>query len=152
MPVSARAVECVAAGLFLASLGCGSSRLVPPQSQSTVPMEVTRLRLPLSQNPVDPGAALRCYAQCQEQDTPQGYLECLADCPGFETTPGVACAPNEVPPLAACFTARSAVLRSEPKTSSVVVAVIGDIPFMVGVAAVCASQTEPCSEGGGLVP
>lgn len=151
--MSARAIEPFAAFLVVAGLGCASGRGASPEPRAAAPAEVTRLRLPLSHNAVDPGAALRCYADCQQEATPRGYLECLSACPGFETTPGVACAPDEVPPLAACFTARSASPASEPQTSSSVVAVVGGIPFMVGVAAVCASQTEPCSyAGAGLVP
>ena len=149
----ARAIEGFAACLVVAGLGCGSSQMASSQPHTGEPADVTRLRLPLSENPVDPGAAVRCYGDCQQQATPQGYLECLSSCPGFETTPGVACAPNEVPPLAACFTAHSASLGSEPRPDSLVVAVIDEIPFIVHVAAVCASQTEPCSRAGaGLVP
>jgi len=141
---------------LVACLGCGGSPPSPAASAAThraAETQVTRLRLLLSQNPVDPGAALRCHADCQRHQTPDGYVECLSACPGFERTPGVACAPNEVPPLAACFTARPAPLGSEPRAGSVVVAVIGDVPLTVGVSAVCASQTEPCSyAGAGLVP
>lgn len=138
------------------SVGCASNypaAAAPSGSTTTTPAEVTRFRLLLSDNPVDPGAALRCYADCQDRDTPDGYLECLSQCPGFERTPGLACAPDEVPPLAACFTARPAPLGAEPRRGSIVVAVIGDIPLVVGLSAVCASQTEPCSyAGAGLGP
>jgi hypothetical protein len=52
----------------------------------------------------------------------------------------------------ACSAARPAPVGSEPR-AGVVVAVIHDLPVVVGVAAVCASQTEPCShDGAGLVP
>lgn len=123
------------------------------RSQTAASPEVTRLRLLLSNNPVDPGAAFRCHAACQQQQTPNGYLECLSACPGFEQTPGMACAPNEVPPLAACFTAQPAPVGAEPSKGSVVVAVLAGVPLVVGVSAVCASQTEPCSyAGAGLVP
>lgn len=153
MTASNRASALLVGVLLAAGLGCSSSRPAPAEPRTTALAGVTRLRLPLSNSTVDPGAALRCYADCQAWDAADGYLECLSECPGFETTPGVACAPNEVPPLAACFTARPAPLGSEPQAISSVVVVIGDVPVIIGVAAVCASQTEPCSPAGaGLVP
>jgi hypothetical protein len=151
--MSRRLVEPAAGALLAVCLGCAGSQPGPATPNAGAGEEVTRFRLPLSDNPIDPGAAFRCHADCQEQDTPDGYLQCLSGCPGFEQTPGIACAPNEIPPLAACFTARPAPEGSEPRTGSVVVAIIRNIPVVVGVAAVCASQTEPCSYGGaGLVP
>lgn len=151
--MSRRAVEPVALALLAVGLGCSSGHLAPASPMASgAASDVTRFRLLLSDNPVDPGEAFRCHGRCQERDTPEGYLQCLSECPGFEQTPGVACAPNEVPPLAACFTARPAPVGSEPRPGAVVVAVIADIPLVVGVAAVCASQTEPCGYGGGLVP
>jgi hypothetical protein len=148
--MSRRPVEPIALALLVVGLGCASNSRAPAAPGAA--SDVTRFRLLLSDNPVDPGEAFRCHGRCQEQGTPEGYLQCLSECPGFEQTPGVACTPNEVPPLAACFTARPAPVGSEPRAGSVVVAVIADIPLMVGVAAVCASQTEPCGYGGGLVP
>ena len=146
-------VESPAAALLAVCLGCGSPQLAATPSHPTPPAGVTRYRLPLSGNPLDPEKALRCHARCQEQGTPEGYLECLSRCPGFEQTPGVACAPNEIPPLAACFTARPAPVGSEPRAGSITVAVIGGVALVVGVSSVCASQTEPCSyTGAGLVP
>jgi hypothetical protein len=151
--MSRRPVEPIALALLVVGLGCASNSRPPAAPGAPgAASDVTRFRLLLSDNPVDPREAFRCHGRCQEQGTPEGYLQCLSECPGFEQTPGVACAPNEVPPLAACFTARPAPVGSEPRAGSVVVAVIADIPLMVGVAAVCASQTEPCGYGGGLVP
>lgn len=150
--MSRRLVETAAAALLAVCLGCAGRQPASASPNAGAGDDVTRFRLPLSSNPIDPGAAFRCHADCQERDTPDGYLQCLSECPGFEQTPGIACAPNEVPPLAACFTARPAPVGAEPRKGSVVVAV-HDIPVVVGVAAVCASQTEPCSyEGAGLVP
>lgn len=148
-----RLVEGLAAALLAACLGCGGSQPAAAAPSVANGESQIRFRLLLSSNPVDPGAAFRCHAACQERETPDAYLECLSECPGFERTPGIGCAPDEVPPVAACFTARPAPLGSEPRKGSVIVAVIGDIPVLVGVAAVCASQTEPCSySGAGLVP
>lgn len=136
------------------SLGCGGG--TPAASAPDVARqdaEVTRYRLLLRENPVDPGRAFRCYGACQAGETAEDYLQCLSECPGFEQTPGLACAPNEVPPLAACFTARPVPVGSEPKTGAVVIAVIADVAFVVGLTSICASQTEPCSyTGAGLTP
>jgi hypothetical protein len=152
--VATLGLERLAAALLIGCLHCAGGRPAPLTSAGAgQTAEVTRYRLLLQQNPVDPGQALRCYGACQSQDSPEKYLSCLAECPGFEQTPGVACAPNEVPPFAACFTARPLAAGSEPNRSSVVIAVVGDIPLVVGLASVCASQTEPCAyTGGGLVP
>lgn len=155
--MSRRTTELGLLALVAFSAGCaGNHAASAPPVAARAPSsqaEVTRFRLLLSKNPVDPGAALRCHADCQQQATPDGYLECLSACPGFEQTPGASCTADEVPPLAACFTARPAPVGSEPRAGSVVVAVIDDIPLVVGVSAVCASQTEPCSySGAGLVP
>jgi FlaG/FlaF family flagellin (archaellin) len=44
-------------------------------------------------------------------------------------------------------------LGSEPKTGTVVIAVIANVALVVGLASICASQTEPCSyTGAGLSP
>jgi hypothetical protein len=146
-------VERWVAALLIGCLHCAGATPAPVTSAATGgSAEVTRYRLPLRDNPVDPGQALRCYGACQSQDTPEKYLACLAECPGFEQTPGIACAPNEVPPLAACFTARPLAAGSEPDRSSVVIAVVADVAFVVGLASVCASQTEPCAASGGFVP
>jgi hypothetical protein len=143
----------MALALLAVSLGCSGQRPAASAPRVVAPAGVTRYRLLLSENPVDPGAALQCYADCQEQVTPEGYLACLGKCPGYEETPGLACTPNEVPPLAVCFTARPAPVGSEPRAGAVVVKVVGDISLLVGVSSVCASHTEPCSyAGGGLVP
>jgi hypothetical protein len=154
--VSLQSIEPRFAALLAVCVGCSSNypaAAAPSASPTTGPAEVTRLRLLLSGNPVDRGAAFRCHADCQERDTPDGYLECLSACPGFEQTQGVACAPNEIPPLAACFTARPAPVGAEPRPGAVVVAVIGDVSLVVGVSALCASQTEPCSfAGAGVAP
>jgi hypothetical protein len=136
------------------SLGCaGGTPVAAAPSPPRLRVEVTRYRLLLHDNPVDPGSAFRCYGACQDRDTPQAYFECLSQCPGFEQAPGVACAPNEVPPLAACFTAHPVPLGSAPARGAVVIAVIGGVALVVGLASICASQTEPCSyASSGLVP
>ncbi len=106
-----------------------------------------RYRLPLRDNPVDKGQAFRCYGQCQAQASPQGYLQCLAECPGFEVTQGMRCAQDEVPPVAACFTVRQAPKGSEPTPGWVVLAVVANVMLMVTLASVCASSSSQCGYG-----
>ena len=150
--MSRRTIERRALALLLACANC-SGNAPAPHAPTAASTDVTRFRLLLSKNPVDPGAAFRCHADCQQQLTPDGYLQCLSACPGFEQTPGVACAPDEVPPLAACFTARPAPVGAEPRKGSVVVAVLGGVAVVVAASSVCASLTEPCSyAGAGLTP
>jgi hypothetical protein len=108
---------------------------------------VARYRLPLRYNSVDPGAAFRCYGHCQAQQSPVGYLKCLAECPGFEITEGVRCADTEVPPVAACFTVRQIPKQSEPSQGWVVLAVIANVALIVGLASVCASSASQCGYG-----
>jgi hypothetical protein len=104
-------------------------------------------RLPLRDNPVDPGGAFRCHGRCQAQRTPRAYLECLAQCPGFEVNEGVACAHGDVPPVARCITARK-VRLSEQVDPRLMVAVIGEIAIVVALATLC--TTGSC--GGGFPP
>jgi hypothetical protein len=143
----------VQAGLCAALLGlsCASAGSAPP----AVPHAedgVVRYRLLLESNPVDTGEAFRCYGHCQSTATPEAYLACLEECPGFEVTSGIACTPHEVPPVAACFTARPKAAGSEPDKNLIVIAVIADVALVVGLAAVCASQDAPCSYSTGLGP
>jgi hypothetical protein len=151
---SRRFIERLAAGWLGCSVACaGATPSATTGGLSRLDPEVTRYRLLLGDNPVDPGQALRCYGACQERETPESYLQCLSECPGFEQTAGVACAPDEVPPRAACFTARPVPVGSEPQAGSVIIGVVANVALVVGVAAICASQTEPCAySGAGLVP
>lgn len=106
-----------------------------------------RYRLLLRENPVDPGQAFRCYGQCQAQTSPQGYLQCLAECPGFDVTEGMRCAADEVPPVAACFTVRQAPKGSEPTPGWVVLGVVANVMLLVTLASVCASSSSQCGYG-----
>jgi hypothetical protein len=90
-------------------VGCNSSEAKHPKREGTV-----RYRLLLRANPVSPQDAAHCYAACQPQPTPKGYVECLAQCPGFEITPGEYCSDSEVPPVAACLTVRKIPVSNEP--------------------------------------
>lgn len=124
----------------------GSGRSAGSASDASKP-GVARYRLPLRFNAVDPGQAFRCYGHCQEQTSPQGYLQCLGQCPGFEVTQGVGCADDEVPPLAACFTVRQMPATSEPSPGWVVLAVIANVALIVTLASVCASSSSQCGYG-----
>lgn len=131
---------------------CAAAPNGTAESPDTSDASVVRYRLRLSENPVDSSAAYHCYTACQPQETPEGYLECLSECPGFERTPGVACLPNEVPPVAACFTARTQPVGSEPQPGVIVIGVVADVPLVVGLASVCAAQESPCSYSQGGFP
>jgi len=111
--------------------------------------DLVRYRLLLSNNPVDVHGAFRCYTDCQPEATAEAYLTCLEACPGYETTRGVACTSEEVPPVAVCFTARPAPAQSEPEPGSIVVGTLAGIPLVVGMSAVCASSHSQCY---GVVP
>jgi len=132
--------------LAIATACGGSSRSVGSADDLSDP-GVARYRLPLRHNAVDPGQAFRCYGSCQPQTSPQGYLQCLAECPGFEVTPGVRCADDEVPPLAACFTVRQIPASSEPSPGWVVLAVLANVALIVTLASVCASSSSQCGYG-----
>jgi hypothetical protein len=130
------------------SLACARSTAgvsaAPAASAALSNASVLRYRLPLRGNPVDVGGALRCYTDCQPKTSPEKYLECLEACPGFETQPGIACAPDEVPPIAACFTARKVSLSSEPRQGAIVIGTMGGFAWVVALASVCASSSTQC--------
>src|SRR5687768_5570914 len=90
--------------------GAGGVRSVPVNYD---PMAI-RYRLKLRHNPVDPGAAFRCYGACQAVEEPKEYVECLTACPGFEKTPGMKCDSSEIPPETACITVRKIPKSKEP--------------------------------------
>jgi hypothetical protein len=134
--------------LVTSLLACSSASSPGPKSAFELSdPEAVRYRLRLRENPVDPGQAFRCYGQCQSQGSPQGYLECLTECPGFEITQGMRCDSHEVPPVAACFTARQVPLKSEPGPGWLVLAVIANVALVVTLASVCASSSSQCGYG-----
>ena len=121
-------------------LGCGNkSAQTPKRGGDTV-----RYRLLLRDNPVNPAEASRCYGSCQSARTPKAYVECLSACPGFETTPGEYCSNTEVPPVAACLTARKIPLGKETPPGLVVLAVVGQFALVVGAAALCNVSSSQC--------
>jgi hypothetical protein len=105
--------------------------------------DVVRYRLRLRDNPVDSAGAFRCFGACQPEATPTGYLGCLEACPGFDITPGYRCADDEVPPLAACLTARKVDADDEVDPGMIVLSVVAGVALVVAAASVCAATTAP---------
>lgn len=126
--------------LLLASAlaSCGGSKR--SAGGAKLDPDVVRYRLPLRENPIDSAEAFRCYGACQPEATPDSYLSCLRECPGFDTTHGVTCADYEVPPYAACFTARKLKPGEEPGPGWVVVGTILQTVIVVSLASLCASS------------
>jgi len=108
-----------------------------------------RYLLKLRHNPVDPGAAFRCYGACQSMSTPKEYVECLSECPGFERTPGMKCDPGDVPPEAACITVFKIPKTSEPDPGLVVLGVVGQMLLVVGLVSVCQASATACQSNAG---
>jgi hypothetical protein len=132
-------------------LACSGNRYGRTGSSAqAVQGDVVRYRLLLRHNPVDTGEAFRCYGECQPQTTPKGYLDCLAACPGFEITDGIACNRFDVPPEAACFTVRRVPRTTEPDPGLIVLAVLGSVLLVVAASSLCASSNSQCY--GGLRP
>lgn len=141
---SMRAARALALGLnVVLACSCGGTRR--SSSSSKYNPDVARYRLLLRDNPVDSAGALRCYGSCQSQTTPAEYLGCLAGCPGFEVKRGVACAPYETPPDAACITARRIPSQQEVDPAFKVVAVVAGVVLLVSLGVACpASSWSTC--------
>ncbi len=138
-------IKQLTAALLAACVACGgSSNTRSSGSHRSSDDDVIRYRLKLRHNPVDAGEAFRCYARCQSEPTPQGYFECLSRCPGFEVTPGAYCAKDEVPPVAACLTARKVRARQEVNAGLIVLAVIGEFLLIVATSSLCSSSSAQC--------
>ena len=146
MNVLKRGAKAGTALLLSASLACSSSSSSPSSRHPEVigNADLVRYRLRLRHNPVDPSAAFRCYGSCQSQRSPESYLQCLTECPGFEITPGAWCGKHEVPPEAACFTARKVPNTPEVDPGVIVVAVIANVALVIGLASLCASSSSQC--------
>jgi hypothetical protein len=129
-------------GLVLAGLivGCNSVPPKPPKRAG----ETVRYRLLLRENPVSPQDASHCFGACQSTTTPKAYLECLSHCPGFEVTDGEYCSNTEIPPVAACLTARKLPAGKEVPVGMVVLAVIGEVMLIVGAASLCSISSSQC--------
>jgi hypothetical protein len=138
---AAAMLQARASALCLALLvACNS-----PQAQHPKRMgDTIRYRLLLRNNPVSPGDASRCFAECQPAATPKQYVECLELCPGFEKTPGEYCSNTDIPPEAACLTVRKIPAKTEPPPGLVVLAIIGEVALVVGAASLCNISNTQC--------
>jgi hypothetical protein len=143
----ARAITACLVALALACSGPVSSRKGASTAKARTSRSVVRYRLLLRENPVDSGEAFRCYGQCQDQLDPKAYLKCLSACPGFEETRGVACEKYEIPPEAACLTAREMPASAEVPPGLIVLAVVGAVMLVVGASSLCASSSSQCGFG-----
>jgi len=124
-------------GLLLA---CNS---VPPKAPKREG-ETIRYRLPLRGNAVSPPDAAHCFVACQSAETPNKYVDCLSECPGFEKTPGEYCSNTDIPPEAACLTVRTVSAKKEVPPGLVVLAVIGEVALVVGAASLCSISSTQC--------
>jgi hypothetical protein len=140
----------VAAFTTLLAFACASNQPAPRRDPDDP--NAVRYRLLLRENPVDSHAAFTCYGDCQSQRTPQGYLECLMQCPGFETTAGTTCSKTDVPPIAACFTARKVEADREVAPGYVVLAIVANMAIIVALASVCASSNTGTCNGASMLP
>jgi len=142
------ALMAVALALPLGSTltGCSGNKKRSASGARSDP-DVVRYRLPLRENPIDSGEAFRCYGACQPEETPTGYLQCLRQCPGFDTTHGVTCADYEVPPYAACLTARKLRPDEELAPGWVALGTVAGVIIAVSLASLCSSSAS-CSNWG----
>lgn len=127
-------------------VACGGSKKRSASGARLDP-DVVRYRLPLRENPIDSGEAFRCYGACQPEETPVAYLQCLRQCPGFDTTHGVVCADYEVPPYAACLTARKLRPDEELDPGWVALGTAAGVVIAVSLASLCSSSSS-CSNWG----
>jgi hypothetical protein len=122
------------------AFGCNS---VPPRAPKRSANTI-RYRLLIRDNPVNPTDAAHCFSACQAAATPNAYVDCLAACPGFESTPGEYCSKTEVPPEAACLTVQKIPAKSEVPPGLVVLAVVGEVALVVGATSLCAASSSRC--------
>ena len=125
--------------LMLGLVSCNAPPKTPKRDGNTV-----RYRLLLRENPVSPQEASHCYARCQSEPTPQRYVECLSQCPGFEATPGEYCSKTDVPPTAACLTVRKIPATKEPPPGLVILAVVGSWALAITAVSLCHSSSSQC--------
>jgi hypothetical protein len=151
--------RCISLLLSL-SLGCASAYTPKPQAAHHArphkaartahagSLDVVSYRLPLRDNPIDPGKAARCYGSCQALLKPPAYLDCMAACPGFEVSNGDVCDAGEVPPVTWCLTARKLPPGEKVEPGFVVLGIIAGVALVVSTAAMCASYGSPGGCGG----
>jgi hypothetical protein len=126
-----------------ALVACNNVKVKAPKKTG----ETVRYRLLLRENPVSPHDAMHCFSGCQNAPTPNAYVDCLSQCPGFETTPDEYCSNTEIPPVAACLTVHKIPAKSEPPPGMVVLAIIGEVALVVGAATLCSISSTQCGMG-----
>lgn len=134
-----QALRVVALGLSVL-VGCNNVEVKRPKRSG----ETIRYRLKLRENAVSPREASRCFAACQSANSPNKYVDCLKECPGFESTPGEYCSNTEVPPVAACLTVRKIPVTKEPPTGLIVLAIVGQMALVVGATSLCSISNSNC--------
>lgn len=132
----------VLGGCLVVLAGCNNVKANPPKRSG----DTVRYRLLLRENPVSPQDAAHCYAACQPEPTPKGYVDCLSQCPGFEITPGEYCSNTEIPPAAACLTVRRIPISKEPPPGLVVLAVVGGFALAVAATSLCSLSATQCGK------
>lgn len=147
-----QAVRALAIVTLSVSVACGPSATQRARAAAHQDADTVRYRLLLRHNPVDPSEAFRCYGRCQPQETPDGYLDCLSECPGFEMTAGVRCASDEVPPIASCLNVRTMPRTEKLPPGLIVVGVLGGVLLVVGAAALCSASASQCGYPYGVYP
>jgi len=128
------------AGLLGLLVACNSVPAKQPKREG----ETIRYRLLLRNNAVSPTDAAHCFAACQSAETPNKYVDCLSECPGFEKTPGEYCSNTDIPPEAACLTVRSVSAKKELPPGLVVLAIIGEVALVVGASSLCSISSSQC--------
>ncbi len=130
----------VASLLLVVVVACNNVKATHPKKEGNT----IRYRLLLRGNPVSSSDAAHCFAQCQAATTPNAYVDCLAECPGFEKTPGEYCSNTDVPPEAACLTVRVVPVKKELPPGLVVLAIVGEVALVVGAASLCSISSTQC--------
>lgn len=143
MMVRMRALLCGFLSLLLA-FGCAGSGSGSKTAEARADQDIVRYRLPLRGNSVSPREASLCYGECQSASSPGEYLDCLAECPGFEVTPGAPCGARDVPPQSACLVVRRVHETDEVAQGMVVVGVVAGFALIVTAASLCASSNSQC--------
>ena len=123
-----------------ALIACNNVKVKTPKRAG----QTIRYRLLLRENPVSPRDAMHCFSSCQSASTPAAYVDCLSQCPGFETTPDEYCSKSEVPPVAACLTVHKIPAKTEPPPGMVVLAIVGEMALVVGAVSLCSISSSQC--------
>lgn len=126
--------------MLVALVACNNVKVKAPKKVGAT----VRYRLLLRENPVSPSDAMHCFSGCQAAPTPNAYVDCLSQCPGFESTPDEYCSNTEVPPVAACLTVHKIPANTEPPPGMVVLAVVGEVALVVGAATLCSISSSQC--------